>query len=123
MTDSHAAGRTRWFFPDCYLPSDDPAKGDLVSHESCCILNVGPEDANCSLTLYFEDREPISGVDLTVPARRCIHVRFDRLESISGVSVPRDVPYGLSVVSDTKVVVQHSRLDTRGGGIAYMTAI
>ncbi len=117
------AGRTRWFVPDCYLPSDDPAKGDLVSHESCCILNVGPKDAECALTLYFEDRAPLSGASVTVPAERCVHVRFDRLESISGERVPRDVPYGLAVFSDAKIVVQHSRLDSRGAGLAYMTVL
>jgi hypothetical protein len=123
MTTTPAAGHTRWFVPDCYLPADDPAKGDLASHESCCILNVGPEEANCRLSFYFEDRDPVSDVSVTVPAERCIHVRFDRLESISGFSIPRDVPYGLAVHSDAKIVVQHSRLDTRGGGLAYMTAM
>lgn len=63
----HLAGHTRWFVPDCYLPEDDPAKGELVSHESCCILNVGPEDAQCTLTFYFEDQDPISEVTVTVP--------------------------------------------------------
>jgi len=119
----HLAGHTRWFVPDCYLPEDDPAKGELVSHESCCILNVGPEDAQCTLTFYFEDRDPISEVTVTVPGKRCLHVRFDRLEDIAGFRVPRDTPYGLGVVSDARVVVQHSRLDSRGGSLAYMTVV
>jgi hypothetical protein len=117
------AGHTRWFVPDCYLPSDDSAKGDLVSHESCCILNVGPRDAHCSLTFYFEDQPPVSQVTLTVLADRCAHVRFDRLEEVAGFRVPLDTPYGLSLVSDEKVVVQHSRLDSRGAGLAYMTVM
>jgi hypothetical protein len=123
VADKRAPGHTQWFIPDCYLPSDDPGKGDLVSHESCCILNAGDEDAQCRLTLYFEDREPVRDIPVTVRAERCWHVRFDRLEAINGVSIPRDVPYGLGVESDRNVVVQHSRLDSRAGGIAYMTVM
>jgi hypothetical protein len=123
MTSPHSPGHRRWFIPDCYLPSDDPAKGDLVSHESCCILNAGEEDAHCRLTLFFEDREPVRGIDITVRGERCWHVRFDRLEAIVGVAIPRDVPYGLAVESDRNVIVQHSRLDSRAGGIAYMTVM
>jgi hypothetical protein len=118
-----APGHRRWYVPDCYLPADDPAKGDLVSHESCCILNAGEEDARCRLTLYFEDRDPVRDIGVTVRAERCWHVRFDRLEAIAGAAIPRDVPYGLAVESDHNVIVQHSRLDNRGGGIAYMTVM
>ena len=123
MPNAAAAGHTRWLIPDCFLPSDDLAKGELVSHESCCILNVAPNDAHCVLALYFEDRDPAKDIAVTVPAERCVHVRFDRLEDIAGVRVPRDTPYGLVVTSDVQVVVQHSRLDSRGGGLAYMTVM
>lgn len=123
MTARRAPGHRRWLIPDCYLPADDPDKGDLISHESCCILNAGQTDARCRLTLYFEDREPLRDIEVTVGAERCWHVRFDRLEQIAGARIPHDVPYGLVVESDHNVVVQHSRLDTRGGGLAYMTVM
>ena len=102
---------------------DAPEKGDFISHESCCVLNAGQVDARCSLTLYFEDREPIRGITVTVGAERCWHVRFDRLVEIAGTHIPRDLPYGLQVQSDRNVVVQHSRLDSRRGGLAYMTVM
>jgi hypothetical protein len=123
MTEHTRPGHLRWFFPDCYLPEDDESKGNLVSHESCCILNTGQSEARCTLTLYFEDREPIRGIEVTVGAERCWHIRFDRLELIEGTRIPRDVPYGLVVESDLPVVVQHSRLDSRMGGLAYMTVV
>jgi hypothetical protein len=123
MTSHNPPGHTRWYIPDCFLPSDSPDKGDLVSHESCCILNAGTVDARCRLTLYFEDREPVRDIEVTVGAERCWHVRFDRLEAIAGANIPRDVPYALAVESDHNVVVQHSRLDSRGGGLAYMTVM
>jgi hypothetical protein len=118
-----APGHTRWYIPDCYLPDDDAAKGQFVSHESCCILNAGDDDAHCLLTLYFEDRTPVRDIAVTVGAERCWHVRFDRLEGIAGMRIPRDVPYGLGIVCDVPVVVQHSRLDSRGGGLAYMSVV
>ena len=123
MVSDRAPGHTRWFIPDCYLPQDSSDKGDLISHESCCILNAGTTDARCRLTLYFEDRDPLRDVEVTVGAERCWHVRFDRLEAIAGVHIPRDVPYGLGIQSDHNIVVQHSRLDSRTGNIAYMTVM
>lgn len=123
MTSDRTPGHRRWFFPDCYLPDDSPDKGSFVSHESCCILNVGAQDARCLLTLYFEDRDPVRDIEVTVGAERCWHVRFDRLESIAGVRIPRDVPYGLGVESDQKVIVQLSRLDSRRADLAYMTVM
>jgi len=123
MKQHVAPGHRRWFVPDCYLPDDDPEKGDLVSHESCCVLNAGNSDARCSLSLYFEDREPIRGIEFTVAAERCRHIRFDRLEDVAHVRIPRGVPYALAVESDIPVVIQHSRLDSRSGGLAYMTVM
>ena len=123
MAQEEAPGHRRWFVPDCYLPEDSPDKGSFISHESCCILNAGNSDAHCRLTLYFEDRPPMRDIEVTVRAERCWHVRFDRLEALAGVRIPRDVPYGLSVRSDHNVIVQHSRLDTRGGGIAYLSVV
>jgi hypothetical protein len=58
-----------------------------------------------------------------VRAERCWHVRFDHLEDIAGVRIPRDVPYGLGIESDVNIIVQHSRLDSRQGGLAYMTVL
>jgi hypothetical protein len=123
VTAAPAPGHRRWYIPDCYLPEDSSDKGAFVSHESCCILNAGSDDARCRLTLYFEDRDPVRDIGVTVGAERCWHVRFDRLEEIAGAAIPRDVPYGLGIESDRPVVVQHSRLDSRLGNIAYMTVM
>jgi hypothetical protein len=122
MSD-HGPGHRRWFVPDCYLPGDAIADPEFPSHESCCILNAGTTEAHCRLTLYFEDAEPVRDIEVTVGAERCRHVRLDRLEEIAGMRVPRDVPYALAVESDQNIVVQHSRLDSRGGGLAYMTVM
>ena len=77
--------------PDCYWPGAN--HGSYVSHESICVLNTGERPAKMTLTLYFEDREPLAGFTVTVPARRTRHIRMDALVSPRGDRVPRDTPY------------------------------
>jgi hypothetical protein len=123
MEASSPPGRRRWYIGDGYLAPDSMDKGDLISHEAICILNVGREAAHCMLTIYFEDREPARDIQITVAGERTWHVRLDRPEHLGGVEIPRGVPYALSLQSDHNVIVQHSRLDTRQPNLAYFTAI
>ena len=60
---------------------------------------------------FYEDREPVGPVDVTLGARRTWHVRLDD-PLLGGVELPRGVPYAYTVESDVPIVVQHSRLDT-----------
>jgi hypothetical protein len=112
-----AAGKRRWFVPDAYLPVEPP------SHESACLLNAGERDAVVRFTFFFEDRDPVGPIELTLGARRTWHVRLDDREVIGGVELPRGVPYAYAVESDVPVVLQHSRLDTSAGGYTLFTTI
>jgi hypothetical protein len=105
------AGKLNWFVPDGYLPTTPP------SHESACLLNVGDRDATVRFTFYFEDRDPLGPLELTLGARRTHHVRLDRLD----LALPREVPYAYTVESDVPVVLQHSRLDTTDGYTLFTT--
>jgi hypothetical protein len=106
-------GKRKWFVPDAYLPAF--SSGEAVSHEAACLLNASERDARIRFTFYFEDRDPVGPIDLTLPARRTWHVRLDDPGSIRGVELPRGVPYAYTVESDVPVVLQHSRLDTSAG--------
>ena len=110
-------GKQRWFVPDGFLPAESP------SHEAACLLNAGDGEAHVRFTFFFEDRDPIGPVELTLEARRTRHVRLDDPAAIGGVELPRDTPYAYSVESDVPVVLQHSRLDTSAGGYALFTTI
>jgi hypothetical protein len=112
-------GKRNWFVPDAYLPEE--SSGKAVSHEAACLLNTSDEEAQVRLTFYFEDREPVGPVDLTLGARRTWHVRLDDPDQIGGVELPRGVPYAYSVESDVPIVVQHSRLDTSEGYTLFTT--
>jgi hypothetical protein len=107
-------GKRKWFVPDAYLPAT--STGDAVSHESACLLNTSDVDAHVRFTFYFEDRDPIGPIELTLEARRTRHVRLDDRDAIAGVELPRGVPYAYTVESDVPIVLQHSRLDT---SVAY----
>ncbi len=105
--------------PDAYLP--EGSSGTAVSHEASCLLNTSDEDAHVRFTFYFEDREPVGPIDLTLGARRTWHVRLDDPKQIGGIELPRGVPYAYAVESDVPIVVQHSRLDTSEGYTLFTT--
>ncbi len=119
MTDS-TPGAKRWFFPDGYLPEpDDSPVGP--SHETISIMNTSEEKATVQVTVYFEEQEPIEGIELEVGARRDLHVRLDQFEKYGGIEIPRGTPYGLQISSNIEVICQLSRMDTRSGSLSLFT--
>ena len=116
-----SGGHRVWYIPDGYLPEN--SQGSQVSHEAICVLNTTDSGASLSITFYFEDREPIKDVRVSVPAERTLHIRTDRPEQLGGVELPRGVPYAVRVESDTPIVVQHSRLDSSQEALALMTTM
>lgn len=116
-----SVGAKLWLIPDCYLPAE--STGGMESHESTCVLNLGSKPATISLTAYFEDREPITGLRATCPPQRTVHIRINALKNGKGESIPTGAPFALRVKSDVKVVVQHTRLDTTQPALSLMTTM
>lgn len=114
-------GARIWLVPDCYLP--ERSTGDLESHEAICALNTSRDTASLVISLYFEDREPIRDIRVTVNAERTRHIRLDRPEEIGGADVPRGVPYAARIQSDLPVSVQCTRLDASQEALALMTVV
>ena len=114
-------GAKVWVVPDCYLPSQ--STGDMPSHESSCVLNLGTRVAKLKLTAYFEDRAPLTGLHAECPPQRTAHVRLNPLKNERGESIPTGVPFALKVESNVAVVVQHTRLDTTQPALALMTTM
>lgn len=115
------AGARRWFVPDAYLP--EKSTGELESHESTCVLNVGRRPAVVKLTAYFEDREPLDGFKTVCPPRRTMHIRINNLRNARGEKIPLGVPFALAVESNVPIIVQHTRLDSTQPALALMTAM
>lgn len=115
-----AIGEKQWIIPDGYIP--EVSSGELVSHESVCVLNCSSEDAAVRFTIFFEDRDPIEDMLFIVPARRTKHIRTSSLEK-DGLKIPTAVPYAIQVQSNIPIVVQYSRLDSTQAENALMSVI
>ena len=117
-------GQRTWTIPDAYMPAIGPSGAPgYTGHESLCVLNTGSNDAHLVISLFFADQPPRRGIAVTVPGERCKHLRFDRPADLGGVVIPREVPYGILVVSDVPVVVQHSRLDVTQPNMAFLSSM
>ncbi|MCC3379170.1 sensory rhodopsin transducer [Paenibacillus farraposensis] len=113
-------GSLFWVIPDGYIPPD--SRGELLSHESICVLNCGNHAARLSIDIYFEEREPLEGMIEVVEGRRTRHIRTASLEK-AGERIPVGVPYAITVTSDVAVIIQYSRLDTTQPELALMSVM
>ena len=71
--------------------------------------------------MFFKDREPAGPYQVTVPARRTLHVRFNDLTDPE--PIPRGTDYASLIESDEPIVVQHTRLDSRQAEEALLSTI
>lgn len=117
-----SVGSTVWVIADGYIPphSNGP-EPEMISHDSICMLNVGDSTAQVSVHVYFTDREPVGPFRIVIPARRAFHQRINDLEGPEKIPVGTD--YSLLIRSDNKIVVQHTRLDSRQAENALMTTM
>ena len=114
-----ADGAKVWVFADGWLPEKSEGAGDLEAHEALMILNTGKAAANIKLDFYFDDREPVTDVPVTVAAERVICLRLDHPDEIGGLEIPCASQYALRVRSDVEIVVQFGRMDTTQSNLAY----
>lgn len=117
-----AIGRTRWAIAEGYIPSASSfSDRALISHETACILNAGDRDAHVRITVFFVDREPIGPYNITVAARRTLHLRFNDLKD--PVPIPFDTDYASVFESDVPIVLQHTRLDSRHAEVSLLSTM
>jgi hypothetical protein len=115
-------GKTVWAIAEGYIPPGSHGPGpEFESHETACLLNAGDADAHVRITIYFADREPCGPYEVTVPARRTQHLRFNALEDPE--PIPKGTDYSSVIESDVPIVVQHTRLDSRQAEEALLSTI
>ena len=114
-------GKKTWFIADGYM--SDTVKGEFVSHEAVCVLNLSGKPAHIDLTIYFEDQEPLTGLHAVCEHNRTNHIRLDKMVADNGQPIPRNKPYAILVESDQPIVAQVSRLDVSQPEYALMTTI
>ena len=117
-----APGARVWAIAEGYIPEESTGpEPEMTSHETACLLNASDRDADVRITLYFADRDPAGPYEVTVPARRTRHVRFNDLEDPE--PVPRGTDYASVIRSSEPIVVQHSRLDSRQAENALLSTV
>ncbi len=114
-------GKKEWFIVDGYRPSPNPnPAASYIGHESIMILNTNDSDAHIKINVYFEDREPVTDISMTVPARRIRCFMSHDKEALGGLEIGVGVQYSMMIQSDVDVVVQYGRLDVQQPNMAYM---
>ncbi|HET9280376.1 MAG TPA: sensory rhodopsin transducer [Candidatus Angelobacter sp.] len=115
-------GHKRWAIAEGYIPdSSHGPQPEMLSHETVCLLNTSDNDAHVQITIFFSDHEPVGPYQVTVPARRTKHVRFNDLKDPA--PVPRATDYASIIESDAPIVAQHTRLDSRQDANALLSTI
>ncbi len=115
-------GRKTWAIAEGWIPAwSNGPEPEMLSHETVCLLNTNDTEAHVRITIYYADREPAGPYELTVPARRTLHQRFNDLNDPA--PIPKATNYASTIVSDVPIVVQHTRLDSRQAENALVTTI
>jgi hypothetical protein len=115
-------GSRLWAIPEGYIPADsEPELREFESHETACLLNTSTEEARVEITVFFADRDPIGPFVLHVAPMRTLHLRFNDLREPG--PIPRGTDYSSVIISNVPIVVQHTRLDSRKGGLALVSTI
>lgn len=117
-----ALGKKTWIIAEGYIPSySHGPEPQFTSHETACILNTSKQDAHIKITIFYSDKAPVGPYEVTVPAQRTKHLRFNELKDPE--PIPKDTDYASVIESDIPVVVQHTRLDSRQAENSLLTTI
>lgn len=109
-------GKKTWVFADGDLPPQ--GNEEPLGHEALMIVNNGDAPANIELELLFEDKDPVMGIHLSVPAKRVNCIRMDFPVGEEKISIPPG-QYAVILQSDVPVVCLYGRLDRRPGMAYY----
>ena len=111
-------GKKNWVFCDGYLPpkGDNP---DFEGHEALMITNLNKEKAEIELTFVFEDKDPVSGIFLTLDGMRTTSLRLDKPIGEKKLMLGESVQYTVWVKSTVPVCACFGRLDVRQTNMAY----
>jgi hypothetical protein len=115
-------GRRVWAIAEGYIPKESHGpEPEMTSHETMCVLNASDQQANIEITVFYADRDPVGPYRLTVAPQRTRHLRFNDLSDPE--PIPRGTDFASLIESDTPIVVQHTRLDSRQAQNALMTTM
>ena len=113
-----ANGKKNWVFCDGYLPphGDNP---EFEGHEALMLTNLNNKKANIELVFLFEDRDPETGIFVTLDGMRTTCIRLDHPLGEKGFQLGESVQYTVWVKSDAPICACFGRLDVRQTNMAY----
>ena len=111
-------GKKNWVFCDGYLPphGDNP---EFEGHEALMLTNLNRESAKIELVFVFEEREPETGIFVTLEGLRTTCIRLDKPIGDKGLQLGESVQYTVWVKSDVPICACFGRLDVRQTNMAY----
>ena len=111
-------GKKNWVFCDGYLPphGDNP---EFEGHEALMLTNLNDEKAEIELTFIFEDREPETGIKVSLDGMRTTCIRLDKPMGEKGFMLGESVQYTVWVKSSIPICACFGRLDVRQTNMAY----
>jgi len=114
-------GAKTWYIADGWMPLKKSSENaNLEGHEAIMILNHQDIDAEILIDIFFDDKEPIEKIKLTVPARRIKCFRMDKPDQFGGFKLERLTQYALRIKSSIEVIVQYGRMDVTQPNLAYI---
>ena len=105
-----AIGKKTWVFSDGDLPPH--GESEPFGHEALMIVNAGKTDAEISMTLLFEDKEPKRDIKLHVGAERVQCFRMDYPIGDEKYQIPFG-QFAVVIESNVEIVAVYGRLDRR----------
>ncbi len=114
-------GKKSWYIADGWIPVEKATDDSgYVGHEALILLNCNDEDAKVFIDMYFEDKDPVENIPVTVPAKRVRCLRMDKPEEIGGVVLGRLYQYSLRIRSEIPIVAQFGRMDVTQPNCSYI---
>ena len=110
-------GAKNWVFCDGDLPPAGDNE-DFPGHEALMVTNIGNKDAKISIEILFEDREPKTGLTMTLNSKRTTCIRLDKPSFDQQYQIPKG-QYALAIHSNVPVCACFGRLDVRQTNMAY----
>ena len=109
-------GKKIWVFADGDLPPQ--GNEEPLGHEALMVVNNSEQDAEMTIDLLFEDKEPVENLHLRVPAKRVNCFRMDFPVGDEQFEIPKG-QFAVILKSDVPVVAQYGRAEPRA--VAFYT--
>lgn len=112
-----------WYIVDGYRPPKNEGEVVYEGHEAIMILNCNDQDAHCLIDVYYTDKDPVLGIEYTVPANRIRDFKSNDKSIFGDVELSVNQQYSLRIRSDIGIIVQYGRVDVSQPNLSYLATL